>query len=171
MRLQNLFTVLLFGMFYVQFCAAQANPVSAASTGDSGNVGRIELLIRDYATSVDNLDLNLARKVWSTRSEVTFIHPRGTERGLENVLQDFYQNTMGLFSKRQLLADPAEIHVYGETAWSQFTWTFHATVKDGGKEITTQGRETQVYHLEDGAWHIVHVHYSGMPDTGALRGF
>ena len=115
--------------------------------------------------------MNLAREVWSTRSEVSFIHPRGTERGLENVLHNFYQKTMGTFSKRQLLPDPAEIHVYGDTACSQFTWTFHATVKDEGKEITTQGRETQIYQMENGSWHIVHVHYSGMPETGALRGF
>jgi ketosteroid isomerase-like protein len=78
---------------------------------------------------------------------------------------------MGLFSERQLLPDPAEIHVYGDTAWSQFTWTFHATVKDGGKEIATKGRETQVYRKESGGWRIVHVHYPGMPETGALRGF
>jgi ketosteroid isomerase-like protein len=48
-------------------------------------------------------------------------------------------------------------------------WTFHATLKDGHK-ITTTGRETQIYHKEDGRWRIVHVHYSGPPVTGALKG-
>lgn len=38
--------------------------------------------------------------------------------------------------------------------------TFHATVKNPGPKITTKGRETQIYHKEDGVWHIVHVHYS-----------
>jgi len=78
---------------------------------------------------------------------------------------------MGLFSERQLLPDPVEIHVYGDTAWSQFTWTFRARLKNGGNEITTKGRETQVYHRENGGRRIVHVHYSGMPETGALGGF
>jgi ketosteroid isomerase-like protein len=150
-------------------CVAQAGFVM--STGDAASIRQIQALIGNYVRSVDDLDINLARNVWSNASEVTFIHPRGTERGLENVLQNFYRNTMGIFSNRQLLADPAEVHTYGDTAWAQFTWTFHATVKDGNKEITTRGRETQIYHKENGAWHIVHVHYSGMPETGALRGF
>lgn len=123
---------------------------------------RFEVLVASYAKSVGNLDQNLARRVWSARNEVTFIYPRGTERGLDAILKNFYQNTMGLFSERQLIPDPAETHVYGDTAWSQFTWTFRATLKNGGKEITTKGRETQVYHKEDGGWPIVHVHYSGM---------
>ena len=96
-------------------------------------------MIADYAKSVNDLDMDLARRVWSTRSEVTFIRPRGTERGLNAVLENFYQNTMRLFPKRQLLPAKAEIHVYGDTAWSQFTWVFHATLKDGAKEITKRG--------------------------------
>lgn len=171
MQTHRSFALLLFSMLSAQFCTAQANPSPTASTGDRASIEQIEALVTDYAKSVNMLDTNLARKVWSTRSEVTFIHPRGTERGLDIVLQNFYQNTMGLFSKRQLLPEPAEIHVYGDTAWSQFTWTFHATLKNGGNEITTKGRETQVYHKEDGGWRIVHVHYSGMPETGAPGGF
>jgi ketosteroid isomerase-like protein len=171
MFMRRFIAPLLFGMFFLLPCAAQENSSPTASTGDVASIQKIQALIGDYAASVNNLDVELAQRVWSARSEVTFIHPRGTERGLNAVLQDFYQNTMGLFSKRELLPADAEIHVYGDTAWSQFTWTFHATLKDGAKEITTKGRETQVYHREDGGWRIVHVHYSGMPETGGLRGF
>ena len=128
-------------------------------------------VINDYAKSVDSLDLSLARKVWSNAPEVTFIHPRGTERGLDHVLHNFYENTMGTFSKRQLLPDKIDIHMYDDTAWSEFTWTFHATFKANGQDITTQGRETQVYHKENGNWRVVHVHYSGLPVSGELRGF
>ena len=156
--------VLLFGIL----CAAPCSPQekSPSSTGDAASIQQIQSLIADYANSVNALDRTLTAKVWSASGEVTFIHPRGTERGLENILQNFYGNAMGAFSKRQLLPDPAEIHVYGDTAWSQFTWTFHATVKNGGPDITTQGRETQIYHKERGGWRIVHVHYSGMPEGG-----
>ena len=169
--LRSCLAVLLFGILPAGLGRAQVNSAGAVSTGDLASIQQIESLITEYVRSVDNLDTSRARDVWSTRNEVTFIHPRGTERGLENVLQNFYRKTMGTFSNRQLLPDSAEIHVYGETAWSQFTWTFHATVKDGGREITTKGRETQIYHKEDGSWRIVHVHYSGMPETGVLKGF
>jgi len=37
--------------------------------------------------------------------------------------------------------------------------------------IATHGRETQVYRKVDGAWRLVHVHYSGMPVTGERLGF
>ena len=78
---------------------------------------------------------------------MTFIHPRGTVRGLEQVLHNFYETTMGTFSKRELLPDKIDIHVYGDSARSEFTWTFHPRVTINGQNITTQGRETQIYHF------------------------
>jgi len=150
-------TILLFG------AAANSQTNSTPPTDAPATIQELQNVIDDYAKSVNSLDLTLARKVWSTAPEVTFIHPGGTERGLQQVLHNFYGNTMGTFSKRQLLPDKIVIHVYEDTAWSEFTWTFHATVKANGQSITTKGRETQVYHKENGVWRIVHVHYSGMP--------
>ncbi|WP_420236426.1 YybH family protein [Telmatobacter bradus] len=150
---------------------AQATAETVTSTGNRQDIEQIQQVIKDYVGSVEKLDLDLARKVWSNRPEVSFIHPRGTELSLEEVLANFYSKTMGTFSKRQLLPDNMDIHVYDDTAWSEFTWTFYATVKDGGPNITTKGRETQVYHRENGTWRLVHVHYSGMPETGKLKGF
>lgn len=152
-------------------CGAQEKSKPISSAGDTVSNGQIEEVIKQYVRSVDELDLDLARKIWASGTEVTFIHPRGTEHGIDEILKDVYGNAMGTFSKRELLPDKAEIHIYNDTAWSQFTWTFHATVKNGGQNITTNGRETQVYHKENGSWRIVHVHYSGMPLTGALKGF
>ena len=131
----------------------------------------LQVLLANYAKSVDELDLNLAGQIWSHAPEVVFIHPRGTEVGFAQVMDNFYTKTMGTFSERELLLERPVIHVYGDTAWSEMTWTFHATVKNGGPKITTKGRETQVYHKENGTWHIVHVHYSGPPEAGALKGF
>lgn len=147
--------------------ALGGSAVCEAQAEDSATP-QIRSVIIEYVRSIDNLDLNVARKVWSAASEVSFVHPRGTERGLDNILQNFYGNTMGIFSKRELMAKETGIHVYGDTAWSEFTWTFRATVKNSGQEITIHGRETQIYRKEDGTWRIVHVHYSGMPGTGGL---
>jgi ketosteroid isomerase-like protein len=151
--------------------AGRSQTSSHSASSDAIALQQLRNLISDYAKSVDTVDLPLARKVWSQQSEVTFIHPRGTERGLEQVISNFYEKTMGLFSQRELQPDRADIHVYDDCAWSQFTWTFHATLKSNRQTITTQGRETQVYHKENGRWYIVHVHYSAMPDTAELRGF
>ena len=146
------------------FARAQVQPASADAQALHG-------VLANYAKSVNELDIDLAGQVWSHAPEVVFIHPRGTEVGFAQIMENFYRKTMGSFSQRELILENPVIHIYGDTAWSQMTWTFHATVKNGGPKITTTGRETQVYHKENGAWHIVHVHYSGPPVTGALKGF
>jgi len=77
---------------------------------------------------------------------------------------------MGLFVQRDLTLENPVLHIYDDSARSEMTWTFHATLKDGQK-ISTTGRETQIYHKENGSWRIGHVHYSGPPVAGALKGF
>jgi ketosteroid isomerase-like protein len=156
---------------FIVLMLAVAGSAICETQADNSAIPQIRSVIIEYVRSIDNLDMNLARKVWSAAGEVSFIHPGGTEHGLDNILQDFYGNTMAAFSKRELMAKETGIHVYGDTAWSELHSTFHATVKNGGQEITTHGRETQIYRKEDGTWRIVHVHYSGMPETGALKGF
>jgi ketosteroid isomerase-like protein len=153
------------------FLCLRPNVIAAQQGNGGSDEEALQLLLKNYANSVDTLDLQLAGQVWSHAPEVVFIHPRGTEVGFAQIMENFYSKTMGTFSERELILESPVLHVYGDTAWSQMTWTFHATVKNGGPKITTQGRETQVYHKEDGKWHIVHVHYSGLPVTGALKGF
>ncbi len=108
-----------------------------ASAGDLATVGKIKELLEKYEVSIDKIDLNLANQVWSHSPEVIFIEPRGTERGLSAIEETFYEQTMGdTFSQRQLLIESPAIHVYGNTAWGEFTWTFHATTRNGGKQMT-----------------------------------
>jgi ketosteroid isomerase-like protein len=105
----------------------------------------------------------LASEIWSHDPGVTFIHPLGTEHGFKQIADHVYAGMMGgMFSKRELILHDPQIHVYRDAAWSEMTWTFHATTKDG-TAITTEGRETQVYHKEHSVWRIVLVHYSGPP--------
>jgi hypothetical protein len=75
-----------------------------SNTGDAADILQIQELLKNYALSVDKVDLDLANHVWSHAPEVKFIHPRGTERGLEAVEKNFYGKTMGnTFSERELL--------------------------------------------------------------------
>ena len=77
----------------------------------------------------------------------------------------------GTFSARKLTPKEIAVHVYGDTAWSEFSWDFVATVRNDGSPFHSEGRETQIYRRENGQWRIVHVHYSGVPVTGNLKGF
>jgi ketosteroid isomerase-like protein len=130
---------------------------------------QIRGVLQKYATSVDNADVALAAEIWSHDPGVTFIHPLGTEHGFKQIADDVYIGIMGnMFSKRELILRQPAVHIYGDAAWAEMTWTFHATTQ-AGPEITTEGRETQVYHREDGVWRIVLVHYSGPPTAMPSR--
>jgi ketosteroid isomerase-like protein len=141
---------------------AAVNPEEAA----------IRSLIATYAKSVDAADTTLASTVWASTPDVSFIHPRGHERGWTAIKTNFYEQTMGQsFSQRKLSVKEPAISIYGETAWAEFYWDFAAKLRKDGSPLATHGRETQVYRKVNGAWRLVHVHYSGMPVTGERQGF
>jgi len=144
-------------------------PVAADTQTDTE---AISTLIATYATAVDLADTKLADQLFSDAPEVTFIHPLGEERGREQIEVHVFGSLMGVtFSERKLTPKDIAIHVYGDTAWSEFNWDFVAKVRKDGAPLHSQGRETQVYHRENGQWRIVHVHYSGVPVAGRPSGF
>jgi ketosteroid isomerase-like protein len=159
------FAKLLFTAFLCLTCCAPALAQSA-----SVNKDQIRQLQQKYRESVNTLDPRLINEIWSHDTPVSFIHPLGTDDGLDAIQSDIFGKTMGLFSSRELLFDTTVIHVYGSTAWSEINWTFHAVWKDSGKPVTTHGRETQIYLRESGVWHLVHVHYSGPPTRVVKKG-
>ena len=144
--------------------------VLAAQGQDSTAAVRSQL--QKYLESINRADATLAESVWATTPAVSFIHPRGTERGWMQVKQNFYQKTMGMFTERTLnVVGDVAVHTYGDAATAIFEWDFIARTKDG-TAIHTKGRETQVYaKLAGDGWRLVHVHYSAMPVTGDREGF
>ena len=128
-------------------------------------------MIEKYAKSVDGADTALAGEVWLDSPEVSFIHPLGHEHGFEQIKQNVYTHLMGdTFSERKLTVHDVSVHVYGDAAWAEFYWDFVAKFRKDGSPLTTHGRETQLYHKEQGGWRLVHVHYSGVPVTGERQG-
>jgi Xaa-Pro aminopeptidase len=138
----------------------------------SADTQEITGLIANYAKSVDDADTALAAQVWWDSPEVSFIHPLGHEHGFEQIKKDVYQHLMGeTFSERHLSPHDIAVHVYGDSAVAEFYWDFTAKFRKDGTPITTHGRETQVYERKNGAWRLVHVHYSAMPATEQNKGF
>ncbi len=153
MKTRILFTVIL-SLFSI--CAA-----AQMDTGPANDVKDIHTLINQYAKAIDTVDLNLVSQIWSHSAEVSFIYPIGEEHGFEAIKQHVFQDVMGgMFSLRDLEVNSVTIHVSGGEAWSEFHWTFHATMRKDASAITTHGVETQVYLRESGSWRLVHVHYS-----------
>jgi ketosteroid isomerase-like protein len=144
----------------------------AQNTGSPADIDSIQHLIAEYAKAVDTADVKLVAQIWSNSPEVSFIHPLGHEHGLDQVEQNVFRQLMGeTFSERKLTIKDVSIHTYGDTAWAEFYWDFNAKFRKDGAALETKGRETQIYHKEQGRWRLVHVHYSGMPVTPEHSGF
>jgi len=137
------------------FAAAQTDP------GLGSDVIAIRHLIAEYTKAVDTVDLNVLSEIWSHSPEVSFIYPLGEEHGFDAIEKHVFEDVMGgMFSARDLETRGVTIYVSGDTGWSEFHWTFHATTRKDGSAVTTHGVETQIYRRESGKWRLVHVHYS-----------
>gem|GEM_PF-4751525 len=140
-------------------------PTPAQHTATNVQRDQIQAVLDEYVRSIDTADVSLADQLFSHASDVLFISPGGIQHGVAKIEADFYQKAMaGGFSQRTLTLEHPLIAVYGDTAWSEFAFTFTGVVKSTGKTFTTTGVETQVYRREGGVWHIVLAHHSE-PDS------
>jgi ketosteroid isomerase-like protein len=146
--------------------------VSLVGAQNTAEKERISQMVSKYAQSVDAADTTLATQVWLNSPEVSFIHPRGHEHGLDQIKENVYKRLMGdTFSERKLRPRDISVHVFHDCAWVEFYWDFTAKLRKDGSPINTHGRESQVYWKTQDGWRLVHVHYSGMPVTEQSRGF
>ena len=137
-------------------CGQTASDAAAASADNLA----IHHLLDQYAQAVDTVDLKLLAQIWSHSPDVSFIYPWGEEHGFDAIAENIFEKVMiGMFSSRDLKTHDLMIYVNGDSAWSEFRWDFHATLRKDGSAVTTHGVETQDYRKESGAWRLVHVHY------------
>jgi len=118
-----------------------------------------------YTRALDAADTGMASQVWLTTPEASFISPMGHAHGWEEVkkVYDFFGTS---FTDRKLAARDIAVDVQEDSAYVEFYWHYTAKQKSDGKDVQTDGRESQMYRRVDGGrWALVHVHYSGMPVT------
>ena len=145
---------------------------NGASPDASDETASVKERVAQYTRSIDACDTTLASQVWRGSPADTFIHPLGHEHGFEQIQRNIYQNLFGkVFSERKLTAHDINVDVMGDAAVAEFYWDFIATFRKDGKQLTTHGRETQVYSKLNGEWRLAHVHYSGMPLANPSQGF
>ena len=136
---------------------------------------KIKKILGEYIKSIIECNYDLPRRIWTTHGSPTFIHPRGHEKGWNEIENNFYRKTMYEMFKNRLLkiTGEPEIRIYRDnTSVVEFYWDFVASFQDSGEEIHTTGRESQVLiKQDDGEWKIEHIHYSRPPATHKNEGF
>ena len=153
--------------------ACTTTPVSdARANAQASDAETVTGLVDQYRRSIDTLDLELARRIWLTSQDATFIHPRGHERGWGEIQRNFYEGTMGaFFTERKLVMHDVRVFVRGNSAYAEFYWNFEAKMRKDASLLKTAGRESQAYLRTPQGWRLAHVHYSTMPVTGERQGF
>ena len=121
----------------------------------------IENLIEDYITTINTCDTTLVNKIWSDAEFVSFIAPSGYYAGRDEIRDSLIVNLFGKnFIKRELKKNSLKININGNSAWSEFYWTFDA-LKNDSTPHNTRGRETQIFQKDSrGLWKLTHIHYS-----------
>lgn len=123
----------------------------------------IEQLIDKYVKTINQCDTALVNCIWSHDEKVSFIAPTGYYSSHNEIRDSLVVGVFGtFFSERHLRKDSLKIEVNGNSAWSEFAWTFDATRKDGTAHHA-KGRETQIFKkYSNGRWKLIHIHYSAI---------
>ena len=139
-------------------CAQQAQ-----TADEEADRMAIEQVIDQYITSINRCDTSIVNRIWSHGDEVSFIAPSGHYATYHAIRDQLVVGLFGAyFTQRELKKGSLKISINGDSAWSEFYWTFHATKLDGTPH-DTKGRETQIFErFADGSWRLVHIHYSGV---------
>jgi ketosteroid isomerase-like protein len=121
----------------------------------------IEELVGRYVDSINTCDPDIVDAIWSHGEGVSFVAPAGRFGSYEAIRDDLVMGVFARnFQKRCLRKEDLEIHLAGNMAWAEFTWSFDAVTRDG-KEVRNRGLETQIMRKDgQGAWKLVHIHYS-----------
>jgi len=154
----------------VLLCVLSVFSMACGSRGENaGDAKADENAVRQqvakYMQALDEADTRIASQVWLTTPKASFISPMGHSHGWEEVkkVYDFFGTS---FTDRKLTARDIAVDMNGDSAYVEFYWHYSAKQRNDGKDVQTDGRESQMYRrVEGGRWALVHVHYSGMPVT------
>lgn len=103
-----------------------------------------------------NGDASAMADAWSHADDVTTMHPiGGREVGYDAVAASF-EGVAAAATGGEVRPSDRIVRVFGDLAYEMVTETASMTL--GGQHVEGEYRATNVYHLEDGEWQIIHHH-------------
>lgn len=164
--------LILFLWFLWAFISGYSSPRTDNARTLQGDVQSIMQVLENYKMSINQADTVFASTFWLTTPQSSFIHPRGHEKGWEEIKSGIYGMFGGRFATRDLKSYDESVQLYGDMAVVVFYWVFDATFAgENPTPMQSRGRETMVMRKFENVWIIVHIHYSSMPVTGERQGF
>ncbi|KAB1198688.1 MULTISPECIES: nuclear transport factor 2 family protein [Haloferax] len=110
----------------------------------------------DALTQMANGDATAMIELWPHRDDVTTMHPiGGREVGWDEV-RGPWQAVADMAEGGKIELSDQIFHVFGDVAIELVTENVSMSL--GGESVEGAYRTTNVYHREDGEWHIVHHH-------------
>ena len=64
---------------------------------------RVQEVVKQYVMSVNELDIEKAKTLWLEEPKISFVHPRGHEIGLEQIIHSFLQGTMSTGQRKPMI--------------------------------------------------------------------
>jgi len=156
----------------LQFLVGRSSPKTDDVQSLQMDIQTIKQVLENYKLSINHADTALASTFWLTTPQSSFIHPRGHEKGWDEIKSGIYKMFGSRFVTRDLKSFDERIELHGDMAVLEFYWVFDATF--AGEDPTpmqSRGRESMVLRKFGNSWKIVHIHYSGMPVIGERQGF
>lgn len=119
-------------------------------------------LVENYTKAVHTQNWRDFDIVFSKQKECRLISGSQEYVGRDAIFQEFLvERIREKFSQITLVADDVYFnHMTHDMMIITFRYHTECILRENGEPFGIQGVETQVAALEDGVWHLVHVHYS-----------
>lgn len=109
-----------------------------------------------------NGDAGPLAEIWSHGATVTTMHPiGGREVGWDQV-RNSWEQVAQISTDGQVRLDDQLIQVHGDAAYELGVERGQFSL--GGRQVTVNGRVTNIYRRESGEWKIVHHHADTAPE-------
>lgn len=142
-----------------QHAAQQATPVTDPATQQAIAV------VEQFGAALKAADMATVTRLLDER--VLILESGGAERSREEYLGHHAISDAAFLGGAMITPKQRSAHVYGDTAWIGS----ESEIRTGqGKDAKTLlSAETMILRRQDGAWTIVHIHWSSRPKKAGAR--
>ncbi len=139
-------------MSVTMFCAALVAPAAAAQAPDAG----VRAAVEQYNRAMVTKDLPALKSLLAP--DIVLFEHSVRNIGLDDVWEHHLKPEVSAFENMRAEFTDVRISVTSDIALVLRQYSIQATMN--GKPIDARGNETMVWARREGAWRVIHIHYS-----------